>query len=171
MKQYTLKEIDSIIRKYEYSDDKLSMNHDFVQAIYAYHKANDFFKGFTLEKATDYVNSSIEQYGLNFSLEVQEALEGMQDRYYFYNGFETPREIDLNNGNMKRSELLFITDDVTDEMLEQHELIKEQSDRDYNNQMFNDFNILRNPTLEELQLINTNIYALDKNEYLKGVVL
>lgn len=95
----------------------------------------------------------------------------MADKYYFYNGFEAPREIDLNNGNMKRSELLFITDDVTDEMLEQHELIKEQSDRDYNNQMFNDFNILRNPTLKELQLINTNIYALDKNEYLKGVEL
>ena len=65
----------------------------------------------------------------------------MADKYYFYNGFEAPKEIDLNNGSMERSELLYISSDITEEMLEQHELIKEHSDQDYNNEMFNDFSI------------------------------
>lgn len=92
----------------------------------------------------------------------------MADKYYFYNGFEAPKEIDLNNGSMERSELLYISSDITEEMLEHHELIKEQSDQDYNNEMFNDFNIIRNPTLKDFQEINKNIYALRENEYLEA---
>lgn len=84
----------------------------------------------------------------------------MEDIFYFYNGFEPPKEIDLNdlvlNHNYKG--------EVTNEFLEEHEEWKKENDRDYNANMF-EYRIFRNPKIEEFQEAN-EYFRLDKNCYL-----
>ena len=82
------------------------------------------------------------------------------DRYYFYNGFEAPQEIDLDDMTLESNYL----GDMTEEFTEEHIEWEAEDDSLYN-EMMSVYNIWRNPTLEDFQEVNERV-GLDKNEYL-----
>lgn len=81
-------------------------------------------------------------------------------KYYFYNGFDKPKEVDIND--------LQISDnyrgDLTDQMIQQHDENKNESDRIYNEEM-NEYCIYRNPTPEDFGEFNVS-HGLDFDQYL-----
>lgn len=83
------------------------------------------------------------------------------DKYYFYNGFEAPQEIDLKDVTFESNYL----GDVTEEFTEEHNEWKAEEDRLYN-EMMGVYNIWRNPVLGDFQEVNERV-GLGKNEYLE----
>ena len=84
----------------------------------------------------------------------------MTNKYYFYNGFEAPQEIDINDLTIENN----YRGDVTSEVIEEHDAWKAEND-DLYNEMMGYYGIYRNPTLEDFQDVNNRV-GLDKNTYL-----
>ncbi|QST02436.1 hypothetical protein IMZ31_23595 (plasmid) [Pontibacillus sp. ALD_SL1] len=85
----------------------------------------------------------------------------MSDTYYFYTGFQKPKEITFSETTFSHN----YRGDVTEEVIEAHEEWKHESDRDYNDTM-SEYGVYRNPTLKELQSAN-QYYGLDGDTYLE----
>lgn len=86
------------------------------------------------------------------------------NKYYFYNGFSKPKEIDMENIVIENN----YKGDVTDEVLEEHNYWFNESDKEYNEHL-GYYGIYRNPTLEELQEVN-RMYGLGDNDYLEDFI-
>lgn len=87
------------------------------------------------------------------------------NKYYFYNGFNEPKEINPLSVELMSNYLGDVTNDFLEELEAVLSYCKAQGSFKYFNEEIG-FNIYRNPALEELQLINTNVYGLSKNDYL-----
>ena len=83
------------------------------------------------------------------------------DKYYYYNGFEEPQEIDLDDMTIESNYL----GDITEEFMEEHNEWKTEDDSLYN-EMMGVYNIWRNPTLEDFQEVNERV-GLWTNAYLE----
>lgn len=87
----------------------------------------------------------------------------MIDKYYFYNGFESPFEIDPESITLSSN---YLGDEaITYNFIEEHRAWINESDREYN-EAIGYYGIYRNPTLEEMQAVNKR-YCLDENDYLE----
>lgn len=84
----------------------------------------------------------------------------MAVKYYFYNGFGKPEEIDIRDVIVESN----YRGNITDEMTEEHEEWKSESDEEYNEHM-GFYGIYRNPTIEEFRIVN-EMFGLDEDTYL-----
>lgn len=83
------------------------------------------------------------------------------DKYYFYNGFAEPRLIDISDLEVESNYL----GDITEEVLEEYENWKDESDVDFNEQM-GYYGIYRNPTRKMFEELNINVFGLSKGDWL-----
>jgi hypothetical protein len=92
--------------------------------------------------------------------------ENNNDTYYFYKGFEAPEKIeDIND-------LMIITShkgDITEDMINAHLEFLHYDDEDYNNYMYK-YGVIRNPKLSDFIYLNTYIYGLREDQYLKTFI-
>lgn len=72
MKSYTLQEINFIVEQIESGNIGIDRGHDFVKAIYELHFR---YRSITPEQAYQYVREGIEDDGIDFSLEIRDALK------------------------------------------------------------------------------------------------
>ena len=77
MKKYTLKEIDSLVRGVAKGDIVIDENHDFVQPVkeMLFKEYGDKAKGHTNEDVANNITSMCEQYNINYSPDIYDALE------------------------------------------------------------------------------------------------
>jgi len=86
------------------------------------------------------------------------------DKYYFYNGFNEPKEIEVDNIILEDNYRV----DLTDEFLEEHNFRKGETDEDYNNTVGASYGIFRNPTKELFKKYNKNVYGIEEETYLEN---
>jgi len=77
MKKYTLKEIDSVIRKIVRGDIIIDENHDFIKPVKESlaERYGDIIKKHTDKDVAKYITMMSEQYDVNYSINVYEDLK------------------------------------------------------------------------------------------------
>ena len=86
--------------------------------------------------------------------------------YYFYNGFDKPKEINLLDTELSSNYLGDVTNGILEDLNDTLAYYETDAlkDKYLNDEL--DYFLFRNPTKEDYQRVNVNRYGLDKNAYL-----